>query len=121
MTCASSVNDDVVCGLCGAGPDEACQKTDRWGECLVNVNLSKIDSAPPWPPRKVPLMSLTRIAHPWSFYLAIIVGMVTASLTVVWSFTHVMGLVLDMALIAGLREVSLREGRHSTFSSPSKR
>ncbi len=66
-------------------------------------------------------MSFTRITHPWSFYLAIIVGMVTASLTVVWSFTHVLGLVVDIALIAGLREVALREGRHSVTSSPSWR
>ncbi len=44
-----TLEDSVRCGICGAGPADACQKTDRWGECLVNVNLSKIDRAAPSP------------------------------------------------------------------------
>lgn len=62
-------------------------------------------------------MSLRRIVHPLSFYLTLVVITVTASLVMVWSIAHVVGLVMDLGLIIGLRELALWEGRHGVETS----
>lgn len=48
-----------------------------------------------------------------SFWLAIVVIVVTASISVVWSLTHILVLLVDIALIAGLRQLAWWEGQRS--------
>lgn len=47
-----------------------------------------------------------------SFVLMIVVMVVTASVAVAWSMTHIVVLLVDIGLIAGLRELVFFEGRH---------
>lgn len=54
-----------------------------------------------------------RIQHPFSASLTVFIMIVTASLAVTLSRTHIMILALDMAMIVGLRYLALYEGRKS--------
>ncbi len=53
------------------------------------------------------------ITHPVSFWLTIVVMMVMAALIVVWNAIHIILLVLNVALLWGVRGLAIREGRHS--------
>jgi hypothetical protein len=51
-----------------------------------------------------------RIRHPTSFYLMILVMIVTASLAVAWSLVHIGVLAVDLVLIGALREMAIWDG-----------
>jgi len=48
-----------------------------------------------------------------SFWLVVVIAVITASISVVWSMTHILLLAADIGLIAGLRQVAYWEGQRS--------
>lgn len=54
-----------------------------------------------------------RIVHPLSFCLMVVVWLITAWLAFTINAIHILGLLLNLGLIFGLRWLALREGRKS--------
>lgn len=50
------------------------------------------------------------IRHPWSFFLLIAAIVLTAALTVTFSWFHIVGLVFDIAIMTAVRASAHREG-----------
>jgi hypothetical protein len=53
---------------------------------------------------------MMRIRHPVSFFLLVIVMVGTAALSVVWSFAHMIAVVVVLGLQVAVRVVAFREG-----------
>lgn len=54
-----------------------------------------------------------RIRHPISFFLMIVVMVATSALSVAWSFSHIIALMVVLALVVALRFAAFEEGKHA--------
>lgn len=57
------------------------------------------------------------IRHPVSFILLLVVMVATAALSVAWSWSHLLVLLVTLGLMAFLRYIAHHEGRHD-FGKP---